>query len=437
MKNARQTAFEILLKIEKNKAYSNIALDSAVREFSPDSTDRAFISRLVYGVTERKLTLDYIYSGYLKQPPSKLKPELLTVLRMGTYQLCFADKIPVSAAVNESVELAKKNGAAYAAGLVNAVLRKVSQNGFVTDGLPDDEKRISIEYSVPAELVKFFIHHYGYDGAVGIFKSSLQPKKITVRVNTLKTDAAALIAALTAEGTEVCETRLENALIIRPKDAVYELDSYKQGLFHVEDISSQMCVKALCAQPGDRVLDICSAPGGKSFAAAQYMNNTGEIVSCDLYEQRVGLIESGAQRLGINMINAKVNDASVYDPQLGFFDRVLCDVPCSGLGIINKKPEIKYKSLDSIKELIPIQKAILETASRYVKPGGVLVYSTCSLNPNENRRVCDAFLEAHNEFHSVDAAPGEPRFLNEGDYMTFVPHINNCDGFFVAKFLKD
>ena len=437
MKTARQTAFEILLKIEKNRAYSNIALDSAVRGASPDSTDCAFISRLVYGVTERKITLDYIFSEYLKQPAAKLKPELLTVLRMGTYQLCFADRIPASAAVNESVTLAKNNGASYAAGLVNAVLRKVSQNGFRIYNELDETERLSVEYSFPPELVRFFIHHYGREGAVGIFKASLLPKRTAARVNTLKTDAASLVELLGSEGVAACRADIENALYLELNSAVYELQSFQNGLFHVEDISSQLCVKALGAQPGERVLDVCSAPGGKSFTAAQYMNNLGSIVSCDLYPQRVSLIKSGAGRLGIEIINADVNDAAVFNPVLGDFDRVLCDVPCSGLGIITKKPEIKYKSLDDIKQLIPIQKQILDTSCRYVKSGGSLVYSTCSLNPNENRRVCDAFLKEHPEFHSVSVLPELPRLVDEGDYITLTPHINNCDGFFIAAFVRE
>lgn len=437
MKTARQTAFEILLKIEKNRAYSNIALDSAVRGASPDSTDCAFISRLVYGVTERKITLDYIFSEYLRQPAAKLKPELLTVLRMGTYQLCFADRIPASAAVNESVVLAKNNGASFASGLVNAVLRKVSQNGFRIYNELDETERLSVEYSFPPELVRFFIHHYGREGAVGIFKASLLPKRTAARVNTLKTDAASLVELLGSEGVAACRADIENALYLELNGAVYELQSFRDGLFHVEDISSQLCVKALGAQPGERVLDVCSAPGGKSFTAAQYMNNLGSIVSCDLYPQRVSLIKSGAGRLGIEIINADVNDAAVFNPALGDFDRVLCDVPCSGLGIITKKPEIKYKSLDDIKQLIPIQKQILDTSCRYVKPGGSLVYSTCSLNPNENRRVCDAFLKEHPEFHSVSVLPELPRLVDEGDYITLTPHINNCDGFFIAAFVRE
>lgn len=435
-KSARREAFEILAKIEKDKAYSNLALDSAVRENSPDSADRAFISRLVYGVVERKMTLDYIFSRYLKKGSAKLSPEVLTVLRLGAYQLCFLDKVPKSAAVNESVKLANIY-CKYASGLVNAVLRRVSQDeGDYLSGLLGEEK-LSVMYSVPPELLRFFIYHYGEENTKAFFEATLKEKQVTLKVNTLKTTPEKLKKELEGEGVESEFTALSSALkITNQKKPLYELETYKNGLFHVQDISSQLCALALDAKPFMRVLDVCASPGGKSFSAAENALNKAEIVSCDIYPQRVRLIESGAKRLGLD-IKAILNDAAVFSKELGEFDRVLCDVPCSGIGIIGKKPEIKYKKLDDIKELIPIQKRILETSSQYVKSGGKLIYSTCSLNPNENRRVCDAFLKDHPEFKSVKVLPDIERAIDEGDYLTLMPHINNCDGFFIAEFYKD
>ena len=433
---ARQTAFSILLKIEKDKAYSNIALDSAVKGCSLDSTDCAFISRLVYGVTERKITLDYVISQFLNQPLKKLKPEVLIILRIGTYEILFMDKIPVSASVNESVLLTKNNKCQFASGLVNAVLRKVSvekENIFNT--LSGDE-RLSVLYSAPIDLVRFLKHHYNEKNAEEILKSALNKKEITIRVNTLKTTENELIEVLKKENISTEITSLKNALIINTKGAVYELDAYKKGLFYVEDVSSQICVKELGLKENYKLIDVCSAPGGKSFTASQYMNNTGEIYSCDIHAHRVELIKSGAERLGIKNIIPTVNDATVYNEKFLNADCVLCDVPCSGLGIIGKKPEIKYKSLDDIKELIPIQKEILSTASKYVKKGGTLIYSTCSINPNENRKVCDWFLKENEDFYSVKVSPETERCIDEGDYLTLLPHINNCDGFFIAKFIK-
>lgn len=433
---ARQAAFLILLKIEKDKAYSNIAIDSAVRAYSLDSTDCAFISRLVYGVTERKITLDYVFSRFLKHPVKKLKPEVLVILRLGTYQLLFMDKIPVSAAVNESVLLTKTNKCDFASGMVNAVLRKVAKEGNnILENLSGEEK-ISVLYSAPLELVKFLKYHYNEENAENILKSALEAKKITIRVNTLKITDDELIEELKKENLIAEKTFFKNALTLEAKGAIYETEAYKKGLFYVEDISSQICVSELNLKEDYKFIDICSAPGGKSFTATQYMNDKGEIYSCDIHEHRVELIRSGAKRLGIKSIKPTVNDATVFNADFKNADCVLCDVPCSGLGIIGKKPEIKYKSLDDAKELIPIQKQILSVASEYVKSGGTLVYSTCSINPNENRKVCDWFLKENKNFKSVKVAPEIERCIDEGDYLTLTPHINNCDGFFIAKFIK-
>lgn len=431
-KSARQIAFEILLKIEKDKAYSNLAIDSAVKAYCRDSTDCAFISRLVYGVVERKITLDHIISRHLNQPLKNLKADVLVALRMGVYQLVFSDKIPESAAVNESVKLVKDNKCAFASGFVNAVLRKVSKEGFVLPDGASETERLSLLYSAPVDFVNLLCYHYGEANTENFLKASLEPKKITIRVNTLKTTADELKATLENEGVIVEKAFLDNALYISFSGAVYELDAFKNGFFHVEDISSQLCIEALSPYQGCTMLDICSAPGGKSFTAAQYMNNQGVLYSCDIYEARTGLIANGAKNLGISCIRPTVNDGTVFNAELPKADRVLCDVPCSGLGIITKKPEIKYKSLDDIKSLIPIQKKILEVSSGYVKSGGRLVYSTCSINPNENRKVCDAFLKEHPEFKTIKALPHIDRAIDEGDYLTLLPGKNNCDGFFIA-----
>ena len=434
--SARQAAYLILLKIEKDKAYSNIAIDSAVKAYSLDSTDCAFVSRLVYGVTEKKITLDYAVSQFLKQPIKRVKPEVLVILRLGTYQILFMDKIPPSAAVNESVLLAKNNKCGFAAGMINAVLRKIVTAGnSVFDSLCGEE-RLYVLYSAPLELVKFLKHHYNENNAEQILKAALAPKEITVRVNTLKISEEDLIEELKKENVIAVKAGFKNALVVEVSGAIYELQAYKKGFFHVEDISSQICVSELDLKENYKFIDVCSAPGGKSFTAAQYMNNTGVLYSCDIHPHRVQLIKDGAQRLGVTNIEPTVSDALVFNEAFENADCVLCDVPCSGMGIIGKKPEIKYKSLDDTKELVPIQKQILHTAAQYVKKGGTLIYSTCSINPNENRRVCDWFLNENNNFESVKVAPNVERCIDEGDYLTLTPHINNCDGFFIAKFIK-
>ncbi len=436
-KSARQLAFEVLCKIEKDKAYSNLAIDSAVKTYCTSSTDCSFISYLVYGVVERKITLDFVLQKHLNQPVGKLKKEVLTILRLGAYQILFSQKVPNSAAVNESVKLAKSNKLSFASAMVNAVLRRVNVQDLVLgDEMPEEEK-ISVGCSAPLELVKFFVYHYGVENTRQFLQSALDAKKIYIKVNTVKTTLPQLIERLAQEGVECEPCSVENALLIKLNGAVYDLQCFKDGLFHVEDLSSQLCVKALQAFEGCIALDVCSAPGGKSFSIAEDMANKGTLYSCDIYEQRVGLIENGAQRLGLSCIQTLVNDASVFNDNIPLADRVLCDVPCSGLGIIGKKPEIKYKKLDDIKPLIPLQKQILEVSSKYVKKGGRLVYSTCSVNPNENRKVCDAFLKEHPEFKAVPVLPEIARTIDEGSYLTLMPHTNNCDGFFIAAFEKE
>ncbi len=435
-KKPREIAFEILCKIEADKAYSNIAIDSAVKMYNPDSTDCAFISRLVYGVIERKITLDYIINKYLSQPITKLKTPVLTALRIGAYQILFMDKIPERAAVNETVNLIKKGKFSYASGLVNAVLRKISDNNQLDFSTLSGDELTSVQYSVPEELVKFLAHHYGKENAEKLFTHSLLPKKIFVRVNNTKISTDDLIEYFKSEGVIAYKTYLPNALEIAFNGAVYNLESYKKGYFHVEDLSSQLCIEALDVFSCCTAIDVCAAPGGKTFTIAEKMNNNGAVISCDIYPQRTDLIKKGAERLGLSCIKPAVNDATVLNEGFPKADRVLCDVPCSGLGIITKKPEIKYKKLDDAKALLPIQKEILNTSSKYVKSGGKLVYSTCSINPNENRKICDAFLKENPDFSSIRALPDIERTVEEGDYLTLFPHKNNCDGFFVAVFVR-
>lgn len=422
----RQTAFKVLNKIERDHAYSNLALDSALRENEKDVIFSSFVAALVYGVTERKLTLDYILAQFLSKPLKKLKPELLTILRMGIYQLKFMDKIPVSAAVNESVKLAKQNGCAYAAGLVNSVLRKAADWELVYPQTEDAISDLSIRYSCPVSLIRHFISDYGIEDTKGILAASFGKQPLTVRVNTLKTDAAALIEILLQEG--VCATAHQLApdcLILENAGAVEKLKSFQQGYFHVQDAACILACAALELKPGMTLIDACAAPGGKSFTAAEIMCNQGRIFSFDLYEQRVNLIKQGARRLSLNCIQALHGDASVLNPQMeNTADRVLCDVPCSGFGIMGKKPEIRYKDLMFVDNLPDLQYNILVNTAKYVKSGGLIVYSTCTLNRKENDDVCNRFAAVQSEFEK------------HGEYCTLMPHKNKSDGFFFAAFRR-
>ncbi len=430
-KNARQVAFELLLRIEKDSAYSNLLLEELLSNTSLDTRDKSFVSALVYGTVERKLTLDYELSLYLSKPLKKLKPEVLTIMRLGAYQIFYMDKVPNSAAVNESVKLTRNNKSSYASSLVNAVLRKCTQNGVVLPEEKDEETYLSVKYSCPKWLIHKWINEYSKEDTVELLKGSNGKAETVIRVNTLKTSPDSLKEAFADEGIECSDGHTENSLIISLSSRdITELDSFKNGLFHVQDTASQLCAKALEVKSGDTVFDLCSAPGGKTFTLAEIMENKGKILAFDLYEKRAKLIENGAKRLGIEIVQAKAGDASVFNKDLGLADKVLCDVPCSGLGIIRRKPEIKYKEKESLDSLPCIQKEILKNASAYVKQGGRLVYSTCTLSKAENEEVCIDFLQNNKSFKAVKPLPN----ISDEEFLTLMPHKNASDGFFIASF---
>lgn len=433
MKSARQFAFEILMKIEKDGAFSNLAVDGALASSSLSPKDKAFVSALIYGCVERKITLDYQIEKYLSKPLNKLKKPVHMILRLGTYQLLFMDKIPTSAAVNESVQLTKDNKSDYASGLVNAILRKVSANGLLLPDKTNKKEYMSVKYSCPQSLISMWNKAYGEETTEELLKASLEKADIVLRANTLKTNTDQLITVLEKEGISAEKCGLIENVVVTGKLGcdIETLDSYKKGLFHAQDIASQICIKALDPRKNERILDLCSAPGGKSFTAAQYMENTGSILAFDVYPSRTELIDKAAQRLGIENITTCVADATRLYPNLKEADRVLCDVPCSGLGVIRRKPEIKYKELDEFKSLPEIQYKILCNGAAYVKKGGRLVYSTCTLNKKENDKVCDLFLQEHPDFKCIQ--PLNIPSVTE-KYYTLTPHLNGSDGFFVAVF---
>lgn len=433
MGNPRQVAYKALLKIEKDEAFSNLALDGVLSKSELDTRDKSFVSNLFYGVIERKLTLDYNLSLYLTKPIKKLKADVLTIMRMGAYQVLFMDKVPNSACVNESIKLSKSCGCGYASALINAVLRKICNNGLVLPNGEDFTKYISVKYSCRQWLVEKWLNEYGKEDTIAFLESSLRTSDIYIRVNTVKTDAESLISQLNDEGAQAEKTYNENTLKIKLKGKdVATLESFKLGLFHVQDMASQLCAKALMAEENDTVFDLCSAPGGKAYTVCEMMNDKGKVYCFDIYENRVSLILKGAKRLGLTAIKGAVGDASVYNEKLGLADRILCDVPCSGLGIIGRKPEIKYKSEEEISSLHEIQLSIINNASRYLKVGGRLVYSTCTLSKDENEEVCKSFLAQNSNFKPTGV------FGDDDECMkTLMPHKNESDGFFIACFKRE
>ncbi len=419
MANARKVAVLALGKIFVDGAYSNIAVNSHLKEADLTPADKAFATALIYGVLDRKITLDYVISSFIKTPIKKLSPFTLNVLRTAVYQIMFMDKIPESAAVNEAVKLIKKSKESRNSGFVNAVLRNVLRAETL---LPTGEsvEDLAIRFSCPKEIIESFITDYGKQTTIELLCHALKPAPLTVRVNTVKTDIEAFIK----EMPDSVAVKPEGAVIINKGIDINNNTLYKKGHFHVQDTASQTAVSVLSPKPDDRVLDMCAAPGGKSFSMALLMENKGEIISCDIYEHKCELIEKSAERLGLSIINPTLQDATVFNADLGEFDCVLCDVPCSGLGIIRRKPDIKYKAFSEFDGLLPIQYSILNNAKKYLKKGGKLLYSTCTLRKAENEDIIDKFLTENDDFKL--------------EYShTFMPHIDGTDGFFCALLIKN
>lgn len=407
--DSRLFAFEVIHKIFNDGGFSNITLDNSFRRFNGD---KAFVSALVYGVVERKITLDHFIFKYIDKKP---KPKILTVLRMGVYQLIFMDKVPDAAAINESVELAKKIKCDFYCPLINAVLRKISNDKVI----PDD---LSVKYSVPKNLLNMWIKQYGKDCVESFLPAINEKPPVFAIPNKLFADSDELSYELFDEGIQ-CEVYFDTVKLLSGFD-LKKSRAFSNGLFYIEDFSSYCCAKALEAKPGDVVFDMCSAPGGKAFTLAQCMDNQGKLYAFDIYESRVNLIREGAERLGFNCIMPSLNDAASFNSDLPLADRILCDVPCSGFGIIRRKPEIRYKELDEIKGLPDIQFNILKTSSSYLKTGGRLIYSTCTLNKKENQQVIEKFLKEFSNFSLIYD-------------KTEFPDINSGDGFYYAVIEKN
>ncbi len=421
---SRKCAADVLVSVLKDKAYSNIAVLKEFESKDISGADKSLATAIVYGVLDRKITLDYVIKSYVKAPVSRIKPITLNALRIAIYQIMFMDKIPESAAVNESVNIVKASKEKYNASFVNGVLRSFLRTP-VSLPCENDTFSLSIRYSCPEPIIKSFVDDYGKDTAIKLLEESLKKPPVTLRVNTLKTDKNSLIKVLEEENIKAARCNISDALNLVSGFDISKSKAYKEGLFHIEDLASQKVIGEIGLKPDMRVLDICSAPGGKAFTMAEIMENTGEIVACDLYEHRVKLIENGAKRLGIKNIKAVTCDATVYNETLGQFDLVLCDVPCSGLGVIRRKPEIKYKEIkpQEYAQLLKTQTEILENAAQYLKKGGTLVYSTCTLKNAENRLRIMSFLDKHTGF--------DVKCMNE-----LMPHIDGTDGFFRAVLVK-
>lgn len=400
---AREAALKALYNIEKSEAYTNSALKTALGQDDFSAQDKGLITEIIYGVISNKTALDFIISKFSKIKIKKMTPWVLNILRMGIYQIYYMDKIPANAACNESVKLAKKYSHSAASGFVNGVLRSAAREveKFEFPKTGDKVADLSLEYSYPEWITARIIEEYGAETCEELFKENKNAHRLHIRVNSLKTDKSKILDMLAEEGLlcEDCEIT-ESSLFVKGKLNVEKSKAYKDGLYSLQNISSQKTVEILDPKPDETIIDMCAAPGGKSCAIAERMGNNGKVLAFDIFEHKINLIMASAKRLGIDIIEAKVMDSSKKcDELLGYADRVLADVPCSGLGVLHKKPDIKWsRSEEEISELCKIQAEILENAALYVKDGGVLVYSTCTILPEENRLRIEEFLKNHKNF---------------------------------------
>ncbi len=422
----RKTAYLSLVDVESKKAFSNLAINHQVIINKPNS--QGFVRELVYGVLESKLTLDYYIDQLLNDGIESLKIPELTIIRMGIYQLGCMNSVPEYAAVNESVMLAKKYCRSKS-GLINGVLREYLNKKMqlrLPDRADDEVKYLSVKYSYAPWIVELWLEYYNVDFVEELMRAGNETPPMTIRLNWLKIMKKDLIAKLEEQGFEVSEGKLcQNALNVKG-NRLLETEMYRLGMFTPQDESSMLVAEKVAPKHGETVMDVCAAPGGKTTAIAERMNNTGKIIASDIYRRKLDLIDKEARRLGITNIETRSWDATRVDSSmLHRADRVLVDAPCSGLGVVRRKPEIKYKAFTEEMDLLPKkQLAILSASSNYVKPGGTLVYSTCTINPAENEKVTDAFLKRNPSFEKVERT-------------LLLPNINGTDGFFICVMKRD
>ena len=413
--NIREAALKALYDIEYNGSYSNMAVKNTLGGRDISKQDKALFTALVYGVTDKRLTLDYYISRLSKIKLKKISKYILLILRMGIYQIVFMDKIPVSAAVNESVKLAKRYGHGASAGFVNGVLRSAASK---TVDYPEEKNEyLSVKYSFPLWLCDRWIDEFGFEFTESMMQAFEENKHITLRANSLKTTASELAGMLVKSGITA---EVKDGVVITGGFDIENNSLYKDGFFTVQDTAAMQAAKVLAPQSGEFIIDMCAAPGGKTTHIAELMKNSGKILAFDIHAHKTELIKKNAARLGIDIIEVHEKDASVFDKSLeNTADRVLCDVPCSGFGVIGRKPDIK-RCEDRSGEITALQTKILENGAKYLKDSGVLVYSTCTVEKCENEEVINKFMKNNGGFEKMYE-------------KAFYPHIDKTDGFYICK----
>lgn len=413
--SARETALKTLYAVEFEGAYSNMALKKSLSDDKLSAADKGFITTLVYGVISRRLTLDYVIAAYSKIKLKKISKYILLILRMGLYQLMYMSKVPESAAVNESVKLAKRYGHGASSGFVNGVLRN-----FIREGIKIPDSDLSVKYSFPESLCSAWTADFGLEFTEKLMEAMNSAPKLTIRPNTLKITQEELQRALAEKGIE---SEISGVSLICEGFDVAREELYKSGFCTVQDAAASETAITLSPKSGETVIDMCAAPGGKTTHMAELMGNKGKILAFDVHEHKIKLIKNNAERLGIDIIDAKTGDGTVFDEMLeGTADKILCDVPCSGLGIIRRKPDIKWHT-DDLSGLCEIQAKILENGGKYLKRGGEIVYSTCTIDRRENEDRISEFLQKHRNFEKLSE-------------KTYYPHIDGTDGFYICKMRK-
>lgn len=433
--NARTTALSALIAMRRQNAWADGALKDYTARDRLDRRDAALAARLLYGVVQNRMLLDFYLAQAVASPLTKLQPVVLDILRLGAYQILFLDKIPVSAAVNEAVEQTKTYANKRAAGLVNGSLRTLARRKDELEK-PHD---LATKYSHPQPLVDCLRASMDEETLEAFLAADNDIPKTALQANPLKASAEQVAAALDEAGI-ACEPHpwLPGCFLVSGTGNLESLPLFQSGAVYVQDAAAKLAVLASGAGPGMRVLDCCAAPGGKSFAAAMQMENTGSILSCDLHAHKISLIEKNAARLGISILKAEQRSASEFDPALeAQFDLVIADVPCSGLGVIRKKPDIRYKDPAPLADLPAVQLDILRNAARYVKPGGTLMYSTCTLLYRENGEVVETFLAENNSYKAEAFPLPGPVGLVQGGSVTLWPHRHGTDGFFISKMRRE
>ena len=452
MKSTRETAFQVIYKVLEEDEHSHVVLRHALlQEKDAEKRERAFVTRLVEGTLERLITLDYILNQVSKTPVKKMKPVIRTVLRMSVYQMLFMDSVPDSAVCNEAVKLVKAKGLQGLSGFANGVLRNIARSKdkwLSEDNLPDKRKDgakyLSIRYSLPEWLCAYFVKEYGMEKAEKIAEGSLRNPKTTIRCNKSKIEKEELANRLIVQGFTVEQgIYAKDALYLSGYDALEKIQEFQDGLFQIQDESSMLVAELAGLKKDDTVVDVCSAPGGKAIHAANLLAvlGGGKVIARDLTEKKTALIKENKERLHVDNLVIQVADATVPDESMiEKADVVIADLPCSGIGIMAKKPEIRYRmTADNQKELVKLQKEMLETVHRYVKPGGILMYSTCTINKEENeeqaREICKkyGFVPALNEAEVPGALKED---VQEGGWLQLLPGIHACDGFFIARLKK-